>query len=139
MAAWLNRSTLPEAKQIRAFLNRSLKALPSAAAGDLCHRLRHAPPFEAALFELIVGRFLQVLGAELQHEPTGLDGSKLDWRATGAKDPTLYHHPRFTGLLPAELMALRRRSLEETRIREDMPATRARVADAIGFPSSDDY
>jgi len=90
IAAWLHRSTLPLAVRCRAFLNRSLQALPDGAAADLCHRLRHAPPFEAVFFELVVGRFLQVLGAEVEHEPTGLGGVKLDWRATFPDGQVVY-------------------------------------------------
>jgi hypothetical protein len=79
---WLDRSTLPRAVRIREFLNRSLDALPNKAADNLAHRFRFDPPFGRVFFELVVGRFLQVLGATVEHEPVGRGGKKLDWRAT---------------------------------------------------------
>lgn len=79
---WLHRSTLTQAIRIREFLNRSLGALPVDAAANLAHRLRHDPPFGRVFFELVVGRFLQVLGADVEHQPTGLGGVNVDWRAT---------------------------------------------------------
>jgi len=82
MAAWLASSTLPVAHGVREFLDRSLDALPPDAAANLCRRLRDEPPFEHVFFELLVGRFLQVLGAEVAHQPVGLDGKNVDWRAT---------------------------------------------------------
>lgn len=78
---WLDLSTLPRARAIREYLNRSLAALPPDAAKRLCHRLRRDPPFGRPYFELVVGRFLQVLGAEVEFEPTGLGGVGVDWRA----------------------------------------------------------
>lgn len=79
---WLDRSTLPRAVRIREFLNRSLDALPDEAADNLSHRFRHDPPFGRVFFELVAGRFLQVLGATVEHEPVGRGGKKVDWRAT---------------------------------------------------------
>lgn len=79
---WLLRSTRPVAVRIREFLNRSLNELPIAAADNLAARLRNDRPFNRPMFELFVGRFLQVLGAKVQHEPTGEGGSHADWRAT---------------------------------------------------------
>jgi hypothetical protein len=77
---WLDRSTKPRARGIREYLNRTLTALPPDAAATLCHRLRHDPPFGRPYFELVVGRFLQILGAEVDHEPTGVGGRRVDWR-----------------------------------------------------------
>jgi hypothetical protein len=81
-ARLLASSTLPDARSVREFLNRSLDALPPDAATNLCHRLHADPPFERVFFEMLVGRFLQVLGAEVVHEPVGLGGLSIDWRAT---------------------------------------------------------
>ena len=78
---WLERSTLPRAARIRAFLNRSLEALPAEAGAELCRRLHRDPPFGRVYFELIVGRFLQVMGAKVDHQPIGLAGANVDWRA----------------------------------------------------------
>jgi hypothetical protein len=79
---WLDRSTLTQAIRIREFLNRSLGALPADAAANLAHRFRHDPPFGSVFFETIVGRFLQVLGATVDHQPIGVAGVNVDWRAT---------------------------------------------------------
>lgn len=79
---WLDRSTLPRAVRIREFLNRALDALPDVAADNLAHRFRFDPPFGRVFFELVVGRFLQVLGATVEHEPVGVGGKRVDWRAT---------------------------------------------------------
>lgn len=78
---WLDQSSVPRARKTRTFLNRSLSALPAVAAGRLCNRLRNDPPFGRVYFEVLVGRFLQVLGAEVEHEPTGVGGMGVDWRA----------------------------------------------------------
>jgi hypothetical protein len=87
---WLDRSALPRARRVREFLNRSLGALPAEAGAALAHRLRHDPPFERVFFELVVGRFLQVLGAEVTHQPTGLGGQNVDWRATFPDGRAIY-------------------------------------------------
>jgi len=79
---WLDRSTLTQAIRIREFLNRSLGELPVDAGANLAHRLRHDPPFNRVFFEMIVGRFLQVLGATVEHQPVGVGGVNVDWRAT---------------------------------------------------------
>jgi hypothetical protein len=90
MPAWLGSSTLPAAHRAREFLNRSLYALPPDAAGNLCRRLRGEPPFDRVFFELLVGRFLQVLGAEVAHQPAGLDGKNVDWQATFPNGQVVY-------------------------------------------------
>ena len=75
---WLDRSTLERAVRIREFLNRSLNALPPVAAANLAHRFRRDPPFGRVFFELLVGRFLQVLGADVDHQPHGLCGASVE-------------------------------------------------------------
>jgi len=90
MPAWLGCSTLPAAHRAREFLNRSLDALPPDAAANLCRRLHGEPPFGRVFFELLVGRFLQVLGAEVAHQPAGLDGKNVDWRATFPSGQVVY-------------------------------------------------
>jgi hypothetical protein len=90
MSAWLGSSTMPAADRAREFLNRSLEALPPDAAANLCRRLRGEPPFGRVFFELLVGRFLQVLGAKVDHQPAGLDGKNVDWRATFPTGQVVY-------------------------------------------------
>lgn len=87
--SWLDRSTLPRAVRIRGFLNRSLGELPPEAAAALCHRLRHDPPWGRVFFELVVGRFLQVLGAGVEYQPVGAGGRNVDWRATFPSGETI--------------------------------------------------
>ena len=79
--SWLGRSTSSWAVEMRAFYNRNLAALPPSIAQVLCREI-HADKSLAKHFELIVGRFLQVLGARgLEYEPEGSEGSRVDWRA----------------------------------------------------------
>jgi hypothetical protein len=79
--SWLGRSTSGWATQFRAFYNRNLAALPLPIAERLCREL-HVDRSLAKHFELVVGRFLQVLGAiELEYEIEGSEGSRVDWRA----------------------------------------------------------
>jgi hypothetical protein len=79
--SWLGRSTSLWATQFRAFYNRNLAALPLPIAERLCSEL-HVDRSKAKHFELVVGRFLQVLGAtELEYEIEGSEGSRVDWRA----------------------------------------------------------
>ena len=79
--SWLGRSTSSSATQFRAFYNRMLAALPLPIAERLCREL-HVDRGLAKHFELVVGRFLQVLGAtQLEYEIEGSEGSRVDWRA----------------------------------------------------------
>ena len=79
--SWLGRSTTSWATQLRAFYNRNLAALPLPVAERLCRELQVDRSL-AKHFELVVGRFLQVLGAiELEYEIEGSEGSRVDWRA----------------------------------------------------------
>jgi hypothetical protein len=86
---WLERSTGPQARAIRDHLNTSLAALPVEAAIALCRRFR-TDPWRQVYFELVVGRFLQVLGATLDYEPVGANGRKVDWQATFPDGKTCY-------------------------------------------------
>lgn len=38
--------------------------------------------WQSFLFEIVVGRYLQVLGGEVEPEPLGSNGTKIDYRAT---------------------------------------------------------
>jgi hypothetical protein len=79
--SWLGRSTSSWAVEVRAFYNRNLAALPPSIAQVLCREI-HVDRSLAKHFELIVGRFLQVLGAiGLEYELEGSEGSRVDWRA----------------------------------------------------------
>jgi hypothetical protein len=77
---WVAKSTLPQAQGIRRFLNTNLAALPAAATASLCRRF-NTDPWRQVFFEMIVGRFLQLLGAKLDYEPVGENGRKVDWLA----------------------------------------------------------
>ncbi len=78
---WLRRSTWVRAVECRRFYNRNLAALPPDASAALCKKL-HRERSLAAHFELVVGRFLGVLGAtELRYEVVGSEGRSVDWTA----------------------------------------------------------
>jgi len=51
----------------------------------------------------------------------------------GANDPIVFHHPRYEGPMPDELLDLRHRFLADDGIR-DIAARRTGIIDAIGFP-----
>jgi len=79
--SWLGRSTSAWAVEVRAFYNRNLAALPPSIGQVLCREI-HVDRSLAKHFELVIGRFLQVLGAMgLEYEPEGPEGSRVDWRA----------------------------------------------------------
>ena len=95
LIAWLGRSTLPKATWFRTFLNRNLGALPPSAATKIARDMKSGR-FEAAHFELIVGRALQLLGAALVHEPE-IAGRHPDWNATFADGTVVVEctYPRY--------------------------------------------
>ena len=74
--SWLERSTVSLAVGYRRFLNRNLSMLPAVCQeGIYCH-LKEQQHHQAGLFELIVGRTLQELGAQIECEPEGLPSGK---------------------------------------------------------------
>jgi hypothetical protein len=78
---WLQRSTLPRAKSIRDALNANLNQLEPQHAESLAKKL--LGNWKAYYFELVVGRWLQELGARVEHEPPGVGTMKrIDYRAT---------------------------------------------------------
>ncbi|MBA4168910.1 MAG: hypothetical protein H0X68_00720 [Chloroflexi bacterium] len=77
---WLRRSTLPRAKSVRRALNENLRHFEDTHAASLAKKLRH--DWKSYYFELLVGRFLQVLGGEVEHEPRGSNEKRIDYRAT---------------------------------------------------------
>lgn len=77
---YLSRSSTPKAVALREFLNRSLLRFPRGHSNSLARRLRH--DWQAHFFEIVVGRYLQVLGADVQPEPIGTNGTHIDFRAT---------------------------------------------------------
>lgn len=79
--AWLERSTWVRARETRKFYNENLARLPPLVRDQLCRGLRRDAS-EATHFELVVGRFLQELGAELLYEHPSVDGRRVDWLAT---------------------------------------------------------
>jgi hypothetical protein len=78
---WLARSSHPRAVALREYLNRSLNYFPHRVAKSLAKRLEH--DWRAHIFEVQVGRYLQVLGADpLEYEHQGTNGKRVDYRAT---------------------------------------------------------
>ena len=76
---WFTRSTQPRARAVREFLNRSLGCFPQKHARSLAKRLNQ--DWQSFFFEIVVGRYLQVLGAEVQPEPAGSNGTQVDFHA----------------------------------------------------------
>jgi hypothetical protein len=76
---WFTRSTQPRARAVREFLNRSLECFPPKHAKSLAKRLNQ--DWQSFFFEIVVGRYLQVLGAEVEPEPPGSNGTHVDFRA----------------------------------------------------------
>jgi hypothetical protein len=62
---WYARSSRPEAGEVRKFLNRTLPHFPPNIARGYIGKLRS--DWRSHYFELIVGRYLQVLGADIEH------------------------------------------------------------------------
>jgi hypothetical protein len=82
MLAFLGRSTLDHAVELRLFANTNLRLLPPDVARALCKAL-HGEYFRPSLFELVVARTLQVIGArELIYEAEAQTGRHPDLRAT---------------------------------------------------------
>lgn len=77
---WLTRSTQPSAQAVREFLNRSLACFAPKHAKGLAKKLHGN--FQSHFFEVVVGRYLQVLGAEVVPEPLGTNNTRIDFRAT---------------------------------------------------------
>jgi hypothetical protein len=78
--AWLARSTTQSAKAIRLFLNQNLAQFSPERAKNLVGKLTW--DWQSYLFEVIVGRYLQVLGADVEPEPRGKNGTHIDYQAT---------------------------------------------------------
>lgn len=79
---FLRRSTWARAAAMRDFYNLNLAELPTAIGEQLCKDL-HSDRTVAKHFELVVGRFPQILGATTLEYELGLpDGHRIDWHAT---------------------------------------------------------
>jgi len=75
----LGRSTHPRAVELRRFLNRNVDRLPRDARASFCKLLKTR--WDSALFELIVARTLQLLGASLSFERPNAEGRRPDFIA----------------------------------------------------------
>lgn len=78
--AYYRRSTTPEAAAVRDFLNRTLTHFPDKHARSLVGKLRQ--DWQSFFFEIVVGRYLQVLGADIVPNAPGHNGTDVDYRAT---------------------------------------------------------
>jgi hypothetical protein len=76
---WLMRSTLPRAASIRQAMNDNLGHFPERHSRSLARKLRTA--WQSHYFELIVGRYLQEMGAAVEPEPLSSNGTRIDYRA----------------------------------------------------------
>jgi len=77
---YYRRSSAPGARAVREFLNRTLAAFPEKHARSLVGKLRQ--DWQSFFFEVIVGRYLQVLGAEIEPSAKYADKTDVDYRAT---------------------------------------------------------
>jgi hypothetical protein len=74
---------LPLADDYREFLDKNLSLLPESCREEIGKHLRHDQHFRDRFFEVVVGRTLQELGAEIEYEPVNpADGSRVDFVAT---------------------------------------------------------
>lgn len=78
--SWLQRSTLPRAGEVRAFVNRNIACLPEKVRSEFCHALKVRWP--SALFELVVARGLQLLGGSIEIDPGSGAERHPDFRAS---------------------------------------------------------
>lgn len=76
---WLGRCTNLKARECRRFLNENLSQLPAHLQNAIRNAAYHR--WKSALFELIVARILQELGATIELEQTNSEGRKPDFTA----------------------------------------------------------
>jgi hypothetical protein len=112
---------LPLADDYREFLDKNLSLLPESCREEIGKHLRHEQHFRDRFFEVVVGRTLQVLGAEFEYEPVNpVDGSKVDFVATFS-DGTVFVEA-VSPVLDKEFRAILDREAPLTRlIQENVP------------------
>jgi hypothetical protein len=116
--SWLRRSTLPLADDCREFLNRNLSVLPEGCRDGIFKHLRHEQHHKAGLFELVVGRTLQELGADIECEPENpIDRSRVDFVASFPD--TRVFVEAVSPVLDKELGAIRKRESSLTQLIKD--------------------
>lgn len=100
---WLRRSTIARAVESRRFLNTNLAYLPSDYAVSLHGRLQYM--WRTAFFELVVARTLQIIGAEIEVEPSAGDGRRSDFKAKFASGSVIVEatSPVFLGSLQKDM------------------------------------
>lgn len=76
---WLARCTNRKAGECRRFLNENLSMLPKNVQDSIRGAADHR--WKSAIFELIVARILQELGATIELEQTNLEGRQPDFTA----------------------------------------------------------
>jgi hypothetical protein len=74
---WLKRSTVQRAKNARYFINHNLGKIPKQIREKLINSL--SQNWSSALFELIVARYLQELGADFEYEKEIAGGKRPDF------------------------------------------------------------
>jgi hypothetical protein len=77
---YYRRSSTPEARAVRDFLNQTLAHFPLQHARSLIGKLRQ--DWQSFFFEIVVGRYLQVLGAEVEPSARYANETDVDYRAT---------------------------------------------------------
>ncbi len=74
---WITHSTLPRAREVRRFLNHNLGRMPQRHQEQFARNLRYR--WKSALFELVVARVFQELGAELEVEVCNREDRRPDF------------------------------------------------------------
>jgi hypothetical protein len=87
VAAWLDRSTVPRAREVRCFVNATIGGCPTRIRGQLCHAVRHR--WESGLAEVVTARILTLLGARIEMEPELESGKRPDFLAHFPDGPTI--------------------------------------------------
>ena len=105
---WLARSTHLRAQAAREFLRFNLAQLPASWRARLCCELETR--WDSAMFELVVARTLQALGAELEVEQPTASGSRPDFLARFA-----------TGTAIVEATTPKFRQLDTATLRRNVP------------------
>lgn len=81
LISWIGRATVPRARETRRFFNENLAFLPEDFQRYLHHTLNQEQQFQSTLFELVVARTLQILGATIEAEPESAAGTRIDFEA----------------------------------------------------------
>lgn len=78
ISEWIGRSKLPRAREVRRFVNVIIVEMPPESREGFMHSLRQEGRWESAIFELIVVRMMQQMGARVEIESPDSAGRRPD-------------------------------------------------------------